>query len=88
MRLRKTSPCQRLHSTAKINMPLCRPFERSNTERKITAVPNGKRGAELTTSVEIIVAETYVRVNGLYRKSVRVAGNFFQKPIVSHSVNL
>ena len=27
-------------------MPLCRPFERSNTERKITAVPNGKRGAE------------------------------------------
>ena len=27
-------------------MPLCRPFERSNTERKITAVPNEKRGAE------------------------------------------
>ena len=41
----------------------------------------GKEGQSIIASVEIIVTETYVRVNRFYRKSVRVAGKFFENPV-------
>lgn len=37
----------------------------------------GKEEQSVIASVEIIVTETYVRVKGFYRKSVRVAGKTF-----------
>ena len=40
----------------------------------------GKEGQSVIASVEIIVTETYVRVNGFYRKSVRVRKSFFENP--------
>ena len=48
----------------------------------------GKEGQSVIASVEIIVAETYVRVNGFYRKSVRVAGKIFSKPIAGRGGDL
>ena len=38
----------------------------------------GKEEQSVIASVEIIVTETYVRINGFYRKSVRVARSFFK----------
>ena len=40
----------------------------------------GKEGQSVIASVEIIVTETYVRVNGYYRKSVRVRRSFLKIP--------
>ena len=58
-------------------MPLCRPFERSARSAKSRLSQMGKEEQSVIASVEIIVTETYVRVNGFYRKSVRVAGKTF-----------
>ena len=81
MRLRKTSPCQRLHSTAMSIFLFAVPLNAHYTERKITAVPNGKRGAERYCICRDYCNRNVCSCQRVLSKKCSCSEKFFENPV-------